>query len=274
MAEAPGFAPAKVNLSLHVVGQRPDGFHLLDSLVAFADIGDRLSAEPAVVSTLKVTGPMAGGVPTDRRNLVLRAAEWFGVTAAFTLEKHLPVAAGIGGGSSDAAAALRLLAGLSGKPIPAGAEALGADVPVCLAAQTVRMRGVGERLAPVALPPLPALLVNPGVAVPTGAVFAALADKSNQPMPEKLPQLRDPAEAITWLARQRNDLQAPAIAVAPEIELVLRRLSALPGARLVRMSGSGATCFALFDSPQASAAAEAELRAQATPWWLAATWLG
>ena len=274
MAEDLGFAPAKVNLSLHVVGQRDDGLHLLDSLVAFATVGDQLTAELASVSTLTVTGPMARGVPTDGRNLVLQAAEWLGVSAAFTLDKHLPAAAGIGGGSSDAAATLRVLAALTGRAIPAGTEALGADVPVCLAPQAVRMGGVGERLVPVALPPLPALLVNPRIAVPTGSVFAALARKANPAMPENLPEFDSQTEAIDWISSQRNDLQAPAISVAPEIDAVLRRLSALPGARLARMSGSGATCFALFDSPAEAVSAEAVLREERKDWWLAVTWLG
>ncbi len=274
MADASGFAPAKVNLSLHVVGQRSDGLHLLDSLVAFAQIGDRLSAELASVTTLNVTGPMADGVPTDGRNLVLKAAEWLGISAAITLEKHLPAAAGIGGGSSDAAAAIRVLTDLTGKTIPAGAEVLGADVPVCLSAQSVRMRGVGERLDRVVLPPLPALLVNPGVAVPTGSVFSALPTKNNPAMPDDLPSFPSPSEAIAWISMQRNDLQAPAMRIAPEIDAVLRCLAALPGARLARMSGSGATCFALFDTPREAVAAETLLREERSDWWIAATRLG
>lgn len=274
MADASDFAPAKVNLSLHVVGQRPDGMHLLDSIVAFADIGDQLSAAPADVSTLEVTGPMANGVPTDDANLVLKAAAWLRVPAAFTLEKHLPAAAGIGGGSSDAAAALRVLARMSGRPVPTGSEVLGADVPVCLEPRSVRMRGVGERLSQIALPPLPALLVNPGVAVPTGRVFAALCDKNNSPMPDELPALSSLSEAIEWISLQRNDLQEPAISVAPEINRVLRRLAALSGARLARMSGSGATCFVLFDTMQEAVAAQTLLREEGRNWWVAATCLG
>ena len=270
-AEAPGFAPAKVNLSLHVVGLTDGGLHRLDSLVAFADIGDRLTATAATDASLTVTGPMASGVPTDDSNLVLKAAHWIGVPARFTLDKHLPAAAGIGGGSSDAAAALRLLSKLSGKPVPPGAEALGADVPVCLAPRATRMRGIGERLDPVDLPPLPALLVNPGIAVPTGAVFSALATKDNPPMPSPPPAGLTVTQAIGWIAAQRNDLQAPAIALAPEIGDLLACLADLPGARLARMSGSGATCFALFDDFGSAETAASRLRARDPAWWVAPT---
>ncbi|UYV38437.1 4-(cytidine 5'-diphospho)-2-C-methyl-D-erythritol kinase [Rhodobacteraceae bacterium D3-12] len=274
MADARGFAPAKVNLSLHVTGQRDDGLHLLDSLVAFADVGDHLTISPATASTLCVDGPMAAGVPQDARNLVLKAAAWMGETAAFTLEKHLPAAAGIGGGSSDAAAALRLLADLTGRPIPHGSEALGADVPVCLAPKATRMRGIGEALAPVALPPLPAVLVNPGVEVPTGAVFSALPTKENPPMPADLPRLSNPVQAADWLASQRNDLEAPAIAFAPVIGTLLDVLKAQPKLCLARMSGSGATCFGLFETQSAAENAANKIRAAFPAWWVVATKLG
>ena len=273
MADDPGFAPAKVNLALHVVGQRSDGLHLLDSLVAFADIGDHLKAKLAHRSSISITGPMAAGVPSDGQNLVLQAARWIGVSAEFQLEKHLPAAAGIGGGSSDAAAALRLLSRLTSQPIPSGAAALGADVPVCLRPGSTRMRGVGDRLEPVTLPALPALLVNPGVPVPTGAVFAALTNKDNAPMPVEIPDIPTPEQAALWLASQRNDLQIPALSLVPEIGDVLARLAALPGARLARMSGSGATCFALFDTIEAASTAQATLHADHSDWWVAATQL-
>ncbi|MDQ2091974.1 4-(cytidine 5'-diphospho)-2-C-methyl-D-erythritol kinase [Marimonas arenosa] len=267
----PGFAPAKVNLTLHVTAQRADGLHELDSLVAFADIGDRLELAAAGRPLLSVTGPMAEGVPFDESNLVLRAAEWMGESAAFTLEKHLPAAAGIGGGSSDAAAGLRLLAERSGRPVPPGSEVLGADVPVCLHARAMRMRGIGERLAPVNLPVLPALLVNPRVAVPTGAVFAGLSSKTHPPMPEVIPEFDAVRDAVGWIARQRNDLEAPAIEIAPVIGEVLDRLAVLPGALLARMSGSGATCFALFEGVDQAKAAERAIRAARPAWWSVAT---
>ena len=275
MADTPGagFAPAKVNLALHVVGQRDDGLHLLDSLVAFADIGDRLNAAAAEASSLRVTGPMAAGVPTGDSNLILKAAAWMGIPAAFTLDKCLPAAAGIGGGSSDAAAALRLLSGLSGKPVPPGAEALGADVPVCLLARAARMQGIGEAVAPVALPPLPCILANPRAAVPTGPVFAALARKDNPGLPAAVPAFADVADAAAWLARQRNDLEPPARRLEPVIDVVLKTLAALPGALLTRMSGSGATCFALFATQPEAVAAAHTLRRAHPGWWVADTLL-
>ena len=269
----PGFAPAKINLALHVTGQRGDGLHLLDSLVAFADVGDHLTAQTADKASVTVTGPRARGVPTDDSNLVLKAAAWIGGTARFTLSKHLPAAAGIGGGSSDAAAALRLLAAQSGQPIPPGAEALGADIPVCLVGRAARMRGIGEVLEPVKLPPLPTLLVNPGVAVPTGQVFANLASKINPPMPDRIPRFAEARDAAIWLTEQRNDLQYPAITLAPVIGETLGQMSGLPGALLARMSGSGATCFALFANPDQAERAEAILRAKHPDWWSVATTL-
>ncbi|MGR3760479.1 4-(cytidine 5'-diphospho)-2-C-methyl-D-erythritol kinase [Roseobacteraceae bacterium NS-SX3] len=269
------FAPAKINLTLHVTGQRADGYHLLDSLVGFASAGDRLRAEPADGLSLTVTGPRAEGVPEDGSNLVLRAARLLDADrgAALTLEKHLPAASGIGGGSSDAAAALRALSRLWDLPLPAASEtlALGADLPVCMAPGAQRMTGVGERLAPVdRLPGCGILLVNPGVEVPTPAVFKALARKDNAPMPENLPRWRDAAELAGWLATQRNDLQAPALALAPVIGEVLTALRAT-GCLHAAMSGSGATCYALFSPGTGAAeAAEARIRAEHPGWWAAA----
>jgi 4-diphosphocytidyl-2-C-methyl-D-erythritol kinase len=271
---APGFAPAKINLTLHVTGQAADGRHLLDSLVMFAGLGDRLDARLAAQPALEVTGPMAAGVPDDGRNLVLRAAEHYGVGAAFRLKKHLPAAAGIGGGSSDAAAALRLLAGLTGRSVPRGIEALGADIPVCLLARAARMRGIGECVAPLdGLPDLPCVLVNPRVDVPTGAVFAALREKENTPMVEVIPPFGDPPAMAAWLAEQRNDLEAPALTLEPVIARVLARLRRAEGVLLARMSGSGATCFALFASEMAAAEAAAALRRDQPDWWVEKTWL-
>jgi 4-diphosphocytidyl-2-C-methyl-D-erythritol kinase len=238
----------------------------------FAGLGDRLEARLAAESALEVAGPMAAGVPTDQRNLVLRAAAAFGTAAAFRLEKHLPVAAGIGGGSSDAAAALRLLAGLTGRPVPGGTEALGADIPVCLLARAARMRGIGEIVEPLdGLPDLPCVLVNPRVEVPTRAVFAALAQKVNAPMAETIPQFGDLRAMAAWLADQRNDLEAPAMAMQPTIARVLARLQDCEGVLLARMSGSGATCFALFASDGAAAEAALLLRADQPGWWVAQT---
>lgn len=265
-------APAKINLALHVTGQRPDGYHLLDSLVAFADVGDRVSACPAARTSLHVTGPMAAGVPVGAENAVLRAAALIGVAADITLDKHLPAAAGIGGGSSDAAAALRALARLAGVALPADVLALGADVPVCLLAGAARMRGIGEAVEPVdGLPPLDAVLVNPRVPVATPGVFARLDRRENAGMPETLPRWRDGAECARWLATQRNDLEAPAQALCPGIGAVLESLRASGGCMLARMSGSGATCFGLCPDAATARAEAARIAAARPDWWVVAT---
>lgn len=272
------FAAAKLNLSLHVTGRRADGYHLLDSLVAFADVGDRIRAERAEGLSLTVTGPQGAGLSDKEDNLVLRAARLMqGAGARITLEKVLPVASGIGGGSADAAATLRALSGLYGltMPHPQTVLALGADVPVCLAGRACRMSGVGERVAPLAdpLPELAVVLVNPGVAVATPAVFAALDRRENPAMPDHLPPLRDLSALVTFLRQTRNDLEPAAIRLAPVIDRARTALAAQPGCALARMSGSGATCFGLFESaPQADAAAAA-LRLAEPGWWITATTL-
>lgn len=258
-------ARAKLNLTLHVTGQRHDGYHLLDSLVAFAEYGDQVTLTPGPLS-LSVTGPFADGLHADDDNLCLRAARLIGGQAAVALVKRLPVASGIGGGSADAAAVLRGFA-RQGLALPDTPQSLGADVPVCLASAPARMRGVGEQLAPIPpLPPLPVLLVNPGIAIPTPQVFAALPSRNNPPMPR--PDWRDADGLIAFLSGCRNDMQNAAIGIAPAIADVLTALDR-HGARLARMSGSGATCFGLFDRPaQADEAAQA-LRAYG--WWAVAT---
>lgn len=283
-AEAGELARAKVNLCLHVTGRRPDGYHELDSLVVFPEIGDRLHATPAPGIGLTVGGPFAGDVPADGGNLVLRAAEAVraavgGGGAALHLEKVLPVASGIGGGSADAAATIRLLERLWSRPVPAGSRgalalALGADVPVCLAGRPARMAGIGERLAPA--PPLPAfwlVLANPGAAVPTGAVFAGLQGFGG---PVGLPAagFRDAADLADWLHGQRNDLAAPARRLCPAIDAVLAALAARPGVLLARMSGSGATCFGLCAGEAEARAAAAALRGGGPGWWSAAAPVG
>lgn len=271
---AAGSCPAwaKINLTLHVTGQRTDGYHLLDSLVVRAGVGDLLQVAPSAQLSLTVDGPRAAGVPVDGRNLVLKAAEMLdagkGRGAALHLEKHLPAAAGIGGGSADAAAALRLLSAHWDLSLPEDTARLGADVPVCLTEAPQRMQGVGEMLSP--LPKLPAchlVLVNPGVEVPTPAVFAALPDKTQPPMPEEVPGFADLAAFIDFLRGQRNDLAAPAIARAP---VIADCLAALDDAALARMSGSGATCFGIYETA-AQAEATASRIARAEPdWWVAA----
>lgn len=275
LSVAKALAPAKINLALHVTGRRADGHHLLDSLVMFADLGDRLEVALADSPGLTVTGPMARGVPVDRRNLALRAAAHMGVNAAITLEKHLPAAAGIGGGSSDAAAVLRALAALTGQPLPDDVEQLGADVPVCLYGRAVRMRGVGERLHPLdGAPALPALLVNPGVELPTARVFAGLDRRDNAPMPETLPRFGNPREMAQWLETMRNDLEAPARALSPLVGTALDALQGTAGAHLARMSGSGATVFALYDTGAAASAAAEAVRAAHPGWWVQPVTLG
>ena len=268
------FAPAKINLALHVTGQRADGYHLIDSLVVFAPVGDRLTAAPAEALSLAVTGPFAAGVPAGDDNLILRAARLLGGGrgAALVLEKNLPVAAGIGGGSADAAAALRALARLWSLPLPPtpAVLGLGADMPVCLAGLPARMRGIGERIEPLpGLPPLHLVLVNPGVPVSTLEAFALLAERRNPPLPD-IPAFATAAELARFAAACRNDLQQPALALAPVIGAVTDAIRATPGCLLARMSGSGATCFGLYASPAARDAARTALAGAHPDWWVAA----
>ncbi|MEM7509265.1 MAG: 4-(cytidine 5'-diphospho)-2-C-methyl-D-erythritol kinase [Pseudomonadota bacterium] len=266
-------APAKVNLYLHICGQRADGYHLLDSLAVFPPIGDRVWAEPGPGLSLSMAGPFGDTLPIDADNLVLRAASelaranGFRAGAALRLDKNLPVASGIGGGSSDAAATLRVLSKIWEIEIPSDiAPALGADVPVCMRPGAQFMGGIGDVLRPAPpLPPAWIVLVNPIRTVPTGQVFAGLINKDN-PSATPAPQLREFNDLIGWLKTQRNDLQPPAIALCPEIQTVLDALATAP---LARMSGSGATCFALHRS-QAEADEMAEaIRADQPDWWVA-----
>ena len=264
-------APAKINLTLHVTGQRDDGYHLLDSLVAFCALGDVVRVEPG--TGLTISGPLADGVPTDAANSVLKAAALFGAPDhAFHLEKHLPHAAGIGGGSSDAAATLRALATATGRAIPADVTPLGADVPVCLEARPTRMEGIGEVLTPVPdLPEAHLVLINPKVPMETPPVFRALTQKSNPAMPMSLPQWRSAEELADWLATMRNDLEAPATTLAPVIGDVIAALRSSPDCLFARMSGSGATCFGIYAETSHADAAAASLRADHPGWWMEAT---
>mgnify|MGYP003513381401 FL=1 len=271
-----GFAPAKINLTLHVTGRRADGYHLLDSLVVFADIGDSVAAVAGHDISLAIDGPMAAGVPADDTNLVVRAARLVargGQGAAITLTKTLPFASGIGGGSSDAAAALRVLARLWGSPPPGKAEVarLGADVPVCLDPRPRRMSGVGETLADVPLlPPFWLVLANPGVPVATADVFHALARHDHPPMPDMLPRWTDLAALVSFLGPMRNDLEAPAMRLRPEIGDVLAALRATEGCMIARMSGSGATCFGIYGDRAAADDAAARIAAAEPGWWVSA----
>ena len=284
-------APAKINLALHVTGRRADGYHLLDTLVVHGVAADRLGAHPRgaawtsdepVPIDLAITGPFAAGLDAGPDNLVLRAARLLEAEAgrlrapivpvALALDKHLPVASGIGGGSSDAAATLRLLNRVWRLDLPRARLAeialpLGADLPMCVHGVALRARGIGETIDRLAdLPALPMVLVNPGVAVSTPAVFRALERRDNPPMPDLPERFVDAGHLATWLAATRNDLEAAAVHVAPIVGEVLARLRATPGCRLARMSGSGATCFAVFAS---EAAADAAAAAMPAVWWAA-----
>ncbi len=269
------FAPAKLNLCLHVTGRRADGYHLLDSLVVFVGVGDQVTATPASGLSLKLIGPEAFGLDGGEGNLVLRAARVMGAKdVALVLDKQLPVASGIGGGSADAAATLRALARMTRRPLPdtAALLGLGADVPVCLSGRPVRMRGVGEDLQP--LPPLPPfwlVLVNPRVPVPTPRVFAALSLRDNPPVPDLPAAALGSASALAaWLTEQtRNDLVTPALQIAPVLSRVQAALANVPGCLLARMSGSGGTHFGLFASEAMAMAAGSSLRAAYPDWWVA-----
>lgn len=276
MTTVRAFAAAKINLTLHITGQRADGYHLLDSLVMFADVGDHITVTPASKTTLEIGGPMAAGLSAGPDNLVVRAADLIGVTGDIHLEKNLPVASGMGGGSADAAACLRALSQLGEVALPDELMAtlgatLGADVPVCLASAGARMSGIGEQVTPVSgLPELYAVLVNPRVGVSTPEVFKALKSKDKPAMQGGIPANPSRAELITWLGMQRNDLEEPALTLQPVIGDVLQALRALAGAQISRMSGSGASCFALFESYGEATKNAAVLRKKYPHWWVEA----
>jgi len=278
-------APAKLNLYLRVVGRRPNGYHELDSLVAFAEIGDVVRAAPADALGLYLDGPFAAalgeaGAPDD--NLVLRAARGLAALtgraagARLTLTKALPVASGVGGGSADAAATLQALGALwRVAPAPAAlrdlALSLGADVPVCLDGRACRMQGIGERLTLLeALPAMPLVLVNPGVPLATKAVFGARAGDFSAPL-DHVPPRPSRMALVELVRRGGNDLAAPARRRLPVIGTVLEALSAAPDCLVAAMSGSGATCFGLFDTAAAAEAAAQRLRAAEPAWWVAAS---
>jgi len=289
MTSLKALAAAKVNLFLHVGPVKPNGRHDLDSLVVFSDdhLADDLQAEPADTLTLEVNGPFAGEVGALDDNLVLRAAKALQVMsgtvrgARLTLTKRLPVAAGIGGGSSDAAAALRLLTMLW-KIDPAHAEALapslGGDVPVALGGVPALMRGEGEQVVAAHVPPgIPALLVNPLVACPTGPVFRAFdaaGGGDDFALIDPFPDFLGRDQLTDWLGSQRNDLEGPATALVPEVGEVLAFLKAQPGVRLARMSGSGSTCFALLDAISFAERAIEVLKVRHPGWWSAPCRLG
>lgn len=274
-------ARAKVNLALHVTGWRPDGYHDLDMLVAFADVGDTVTVAGSDKDQFDIRGPMAGGLDGTSDNLVLRALHGFrqltGQTepVAIDLVKRLPIASGIGGGSADAAATLRALCRLHAHPIDepplaALALSLGADVPMCLDGRSAHVTGIGERITPTSgRLAIGLLLVNPRIGISTATAFRELQSPDNPPLPD-LPAFGHTADLATFLAEEtRNDLEPVARRIAPVVADVLAALATLPGVRLVRMSGSGATCFGLFDDRDAAAAACQQLAASHPGWWVA-----
>jgi 4-diphosphocytidyl-2-C-methyl-D-erythritol kinase len=280
-------APAKVNLTLRILAKRADGYHDLESLVVFARLADQVTLTLDAALGLDVDGPTAASAGSVADNLVLRAArEIAGRTdglrlGRFGLTKHVPVAAGLGGGSSDAAAALRLIMRVNGiardnRRLMDAARATGADVPVCLDPRPRVMRGIGEILSPpLDLPVLPALLVNPGVPVPTKDVFARLGlapgERRGEASEIDPARLKDRDALIAYLESQPNDLETPAVGLQPVIAEVLAALGRQGGCLFARMSGSGATCFGLFRSDAAADAAAQQLRVAHTGWWIAPT---
>ena len=281
-------ARAKVNLTLRVVGRRVDGYHDLESVVAFADCADSLSLTPGADLNLKTTGPLAQACGDPSDNLVFKAAQLLSERVPglklgdFTLDKVLPVAAGIGGGSADAAAALRLLAQANGLELDDPrlievARLTGADVPVCLNSNACVMTGVGETLLPLSLPKMPCVMVNPRIAVATKDVFKALGLRNGQLLVSATDVLRGTAwpeagasleDWVEVLAAEHNDLEAPATRIQPVIGDVLAALSASNGAWLARMSGSGATCFAIYENTADAQRAAQKIQLAHPGWWV------
>jgi 4-diphosphocytidyl-2-C-methyl-D-erythritol kinase len=279
-------APAKINLALHVTGRRADGYHLLDTVAVFADLGEAVTVAPAEAIELSLGGPFAGHAPAGHENLAWRAAallrEATGTAAGarIHIDKAIPVGAGLGGGSADAAATLLALdqlwrIGLGRERLAALGVTLGADVPMCLYGRALRARGIGEAIVALAgLPPLPLVLVWPGVALDTSRVFAALDMPDKSPLPEPLARFSGVRETADWLAGCRNDLEAPAMRLAPAVIDVLQALRATAGCLLARMSGSGSACFGLFATEGEAEAAAAAIAAARPGWWVRATVAG
>ncbi len=277
-------APAKINLALHVTGRRADGYHSLEMLVAFAEVGDELEITPAKKDSLSISGPFATGLGNGESNLVLRALSAFRACwpatlpdgLAIHLRKNLPVAAGLGGGSADAAAALRLLASMTEADIPFAdlleiARGLGADVPVCLYSRPAEVRGVGEIVLPLKhFPACHVVLVNPLLPVITADVFRRLERRDNPGLPDLSDPLMRPAQLGLWLGETRNDLEPPAIAMVPIIGDLIANLHNASGCILARMSGSGATVFGLFGSSTQAHQAAHDLREEWPGYWVAA----
>jgi len=277
-------APAKINLALHVTGRRPDGYHSLEMLVAFAEVGDELEATSAKKDSLSIAGPFAAGLGNGETNLVLRALSafrqrWPGALPdglALRLAKNLPIAAGLGGGSADAAAALRLFAAMADTDIGFAdlldlSRGLGADVPMCLYSRPAEVRGIGEIVLPLKhFPACHIVLVNPLVPVVTADVFRRLERRDNPGLPDVGDPLMRPAQLGLWLDETRNDLEPPAIAMVPTIGDLIDRLDGASGCILSRMSGSGATVFGLFGSSAQAHQAAHDLRETWPGYWVAA----
>jgi 4-diphosphocytidyl-2-C-methyl-D-erythritol kinase len=277
-------APAKINLALHVTGRRADGYHSLEMLVVFAEVGDELEAAPAKKDSLSISGPFATGLGNGESNLVLRAlaafrTRWPGALPdglAIHLRKNLPIAAGLGGGSADAAAALRLFASMSDTETPFAdlldlARSLGADVPMCLYSRPAEVRGIGEIVLPLKhFPACHVVLVNPLLPVVTADVFRRLESRDNPGLPDLIDPLTRPAQLGLWLGETRNDLEPPAIAMVPVIGDLITHLRTASGSILSRMSGSGATVFGLFGSSAQAHQAAHDLREKWPGYWVAA----
>lgn len=283
MSAAVEAARAKINLALHVTGRRADGFHLLDTLAVFADLGDELEAARAARLSFATTGPFAAAVP-HQDNLVLRAVKAMSGRGAarpvrLTLTKNIPAAAGLGGGSADAAAALRLLnrrwrRGFDEKKLARTGVKIGADVPMCIYSRALRATGIGEKIAVIdAFPALDLVLLNPGVQLATADVFAALTRRENPPMP-KIATFKCAHEVAAFLAGCRNDLETPALSLAPEIAEARAALAAQPGCLMARMTGSGPTLFGIFSGADKARRAAATLAAMKPVWWARAVTAG
>ena len=269
-------ASAKINLALHVTGQREDGYHLLDSLVAFTKFGDEISVEIADETSLEIDGPFSSYLGTGTDNIILKAAALFDVPLKMKLTKKLPVASGIGGGSADAAAVIRAACRLLKTNHPSADDilGLGADVPVCVKNRTCRMQGIGDVITPVSyMPNMSVVLINPRVGVSTPQIFKGLVNKNNSEMTAMPMTFDTPSQLVAWLSQQRNDLEETAISLEPKIADCLTILTK-HNADFARMSGSGATCFGLFSDLETARRAAANITAEHPSYWCVATELG
>ena len=273
-------ASAKVNLCLQIVGQKSNGFHLLDSIVGFTEFGDHLSFKESDVLELTVQGAFSDQIPVDRSNLILKAAELvrklnnIKTGAHITLTKNLPPSAGLGGGSSDAAATIRGLSRMWGTDLPGIHDLMkiGSDLPVCINQKTQHMKGFGEVLNVVnTFPNLPILLVNPLKKVSTQTVFRKLENKKNSPLSKYENLFQTKKDWINWLLLQRNDLMAPAVSVEPVISEVLQFISSQTSVEKVSMSGSGSTCFGVFENKHDCDLAMEKVRQERPEWWSVST---